>query len=188
MTRHFPTSEYTHSCTQNAARRNRVHLGFGVGIFPAIPIGKWTQCPKAAVCLVSDTHLNIYISPIARHLAHLLQAGHADSGGLSHFTPRLPRDFISKTPETAKRRRQTRAKSAISASKSQSISAPIHLPSRNSKERSEVNILSTPPRICISRLKDLNCISRGHVIQTSKKELTACYGEGDKTVSKVYLT
>ena len=35
-------------------------------------------------------------------------------------------------------------------------------------------------------LRDLGCISRGQLIETSRKELTASYGEGDKTVSKVW--
>lgn len=35
-------------------------------------------------------------------------------------------------------------------------------------------------------LKDLGVVSRGHLIETSRKELTASYGEGDKTVGKVW--
>eukprot|EP00391_Amoebophrya_sp_Ameob2_P011975 CAMPEP_0178986944 /NCGR_PEP_ID=MMETSP0795-20121207/2984_1 /TAXON_ID=88552 /ORGANISM="Amoebophrya sp., Strain Ameob2" /LENGTH=597 /DNA_ID=CAMNT_0020678059 /DNA_START=60 /DNA_END=1853 /DNA_ORIENTATION=- len=35
-------------------------------------------------------------------------------------------------------------------------------------------------------LRDLGVVNRGHLIETSRKELTASYGEGDKTVTKVW--
>lgn len=45
---------------------------------------------------------------------------------------------------------------------------------------------TTVARIITHLLRDLTCINRGHLIETSKKELTASYGDGDKTVTKVW--